>query len=120
MQESRHAQNEEKEDQTRHEDPLAPHLHHLRDGRHASCPSDGRWRETGAGNRVAMQMEGGRFRARNFGEPHGASQFLVPRLVARELYTFLAEGARARGGPRRRARRWGRWDGKLPREGDGD
>ena len=45
VQESRHAQNEEKEDQTRHEDPLAAHHHHLRDGRHASCPSDGRWRE---------------------------------------------------------------------------
>ena len=58
MQESRHAQDEEKEDQTRHEDPLAAHHHHLRDGRHASCPSDGRWRETGAGNRVASQMKG--------------------------------------------------------------
>ena len=34
VQESRHAQDEEKEDQTRHEDPLAAHHHHLRDGRH--------------------------------------------------------------------------------------
>ena len=42
MQESRHAQDEEKEDQARHEDPLAAHHHHLRDGRHG--PS-GRWRE---------------------------------------------------------------------------
>ena len=41
MQESRHAQDEEKEDQTRHEDPLAAHHNHLRDGRHASCPSEG-------------------------------------------------------------------------------